>query len=142
MTSTFSKCANLTEVDLSNTNFPLLKNMVNTFEESRNLKIINLSGSTFPALTNIQRTFRHCNQIEELDLSGFNTTKVTSMVSTFGFDENLKTIYVSNNWSIESLANEDSKKYTFHNCNSLNNFSASKETADYATLDSGYLTLK
>ncbi len=60
--------------------------------------------------------FAYCKSLTSLDVSNFNTAKVTDMQSMFSYCENLKTIYVGNDWNTNKV--EDSKEM-FANCPKL-----------------------
>ena len=75
-----------------------------------------------------------------LDLSTFDISKVTDMSSMFVGSSNLKTIYVSDKWDIDTVTYSINM---FRNCISLPNFDANvidKTNAHYG--EGGYLTLK
>ncbi|MBQ8234383.1 MAG: BspA family leucine-rich repeat surface protein, partial [Bacilli bacterium] len=75
-----------------------------------------------------------------LDLSGFDTSRVTNMRYMFSDSPNLKTIYVSEKWTTNTVT---SSYDMFTGCTSLPNFNSSvvdKTNAHYG--EGGYLTLK
>ena len=97
-------------------------------------------------VTNMYRMFCDCGTITELDLSRWDTSKVTDMMQMFYYSNNLKTIYVSDLWSNESVV--DSRQM-FRDCHKLvggngTAWSSSKVTAEYACVDGentpGYFT--
>lgn len=58
-------------------------------------------------ITDMSNMFYCCKKLDSLDLSSFNTGKVTNMSNMFSSCYNLHTIYVSNQWDVSSLANDE-----------------------------------
>ena len=79
------------------------------------------------------------NCLTVLDLSSFNTAKVTSIDRMFLYRGNLETIYVSDQWSTESISNSI---YMFYGCTNLvggqgTTYDAGHTDAAYAHIDGG-----
>ena len=53
----------------------------------------------------MQTMFYNCKNLTTLDLRNFDTSKVTTMYSMFAYTQNLKPIYVGENWKINEDAN-------------------------------------
>lgn len=74
----------ITSIDLSNTDFPKLKNLTSMFYiYSSYLTSINLTGTNMPNITNTNNMFSGCSKITSLDLSGINFSNVTDVGSMF-----------------------------------------------------------
>ena len=103
------------------------------------LPSLDLSGFNTANVTNMFYMFSNCHGLERLDLSSFNTAKVESMSSMFSDCDHLQTIYVSDEWSIESLLSPSSM---FTGCTSLvggqgTAYDPSHVNSDYAHIDGG-----
>lgn len=115
----FSLCHNLEEiVDMEKyLNTEDVTNMDFMFNECFKLKNLNLSNFHTENLTVFQFVFQDCESLTVLDLSSFNTSKVENMCDLFRNCKNLKTIYVGNDWSTESIIYEENT--VFFGCLSL-----------------------
>ncbi len=110
MGSMFS-CKNLTELDVSNFNTSNVTDMSKMFDGCEKLTTLNLSSFNTSKVVDMSGMFMDCSNLTELDLSSFNTAIVQSMDHMFfvgGMGDNhtsgnLTTVYVSDNWSTESL---------------------------------------
>lgn len=87
--------------------------------------------------------FRGCSQLPSLDLSNFNTAKVTNMLYMFSGCSTLQTIYVSDDFVVTGITN-DNKKNLFTICQALKGalpaYDATKTSSDYANYKTGYFT--
>ena len=123
MYQTFAGCYELENINLSSFNTKKVTTMYQMFSGGNSLKALDLSGFDTSNVTNMDNMINGCFLIEELDLSGFDTSKVTTIVGMFRGDAKLKTIYVSDKWSIEKVkANASSSSdYSdiFQDCPSL-----------------------
>ena len=103
-------------------------------------------------VTRLQAVFYDCTGLTVLDLSGWDTSNVVYMgfqnggLGVFAGCINLRTIYVSDLWSNESVSNGT---YMFQNCTSLvggngTTYDSNNVTSDYARIDApgtpGYFT--
>ena len=89
------------------------------------------------------------NQVTILDLSNFDTSKVTNMGYMFSGSNNLKTIYISDKFNIDSVT---SSNRMFYYCTNLVGGSGTKYNSSYAyktyahidggTSNPGYFTAK
>ena len=73
-------------------------NMRDMFGQCHNLKNIDVSSFNTSKVTNMIGMFDKCYALTELDLTSFNTSNVTYMSWMFSENNNLQTIYVSQNW--------------------------------------------
>ena len=136
----FADCSSLTSLNLSYFNPVKAKNMGSMFQGCSSLTDIDMSnfGNT-EALERIDNMFRGCSSLKTLDLSNFYTGNVADMFCTFYDCNNLKTIYVGNQWS---TANVTSSALMFHGCTSLvggqgTTFDPNHTDDAYAHIDGG-----
>ena len=127
MSSMFSQCESLEELDLSNSfNTEKVTTMASMFSCCYVLKELDLSKFDTKNVTDMSYMFEGCVALEELDLSSFNTEKVTNMEFMFYYCENLETIYCAADadWS-----GVEGRSYTnmFSNCTKLSGKCGSKE---------------
>ena len=156
--SWFCEFKNLTEiVGLQNLNTSNVTNMSSMFRECVSLTDLDLNSFDTSSVTDMEGMFWGCSSLTYLDLSSFNTKNVTKMsklyyahfwTATAGiFQEcrSLRTIFIGNSWSTESL---EENSCMFLNCTNLvggdgtvydENYT--DKTRAYAGKD-GYLTLK
>ena len=95
----FWKCANITEINVTNFNTSQVTNMGRFFGFCSSLTTLDLSNfNTFQA-NDMNCMFCGCSSLTSLDLSNFDTSKVTSMLQMFDDCAKLKYIIISyNNW--------------------------------------------
>ena len=67
--------------------------------------ILGISNLNTSEVTDMGNMFRGCTGLTSLDLSNFNTSKVYVMVYMFYGCTNLRTIYASEDWSMEAVMN-------------------------------------
>ena len=153
----FYGCNSLREIDLSNWNTASVKNMGNMFQGCGALEHLNLSQFDTKIVEKMNAMFLGCNSLVSLDLSSFNTNNVTNMAYMFAsqtsleselIESKIKTIYVSNNFVINSV--EESEKM-FKGCSKLEGgngtiYDENKIDASMAHIDTGenpgYFTAK
>lgn len=131
-------CANIQTVVIKNRIAP--KTMSAWFTDCANLESI--QGMDLLDDSNLKRmgsTFMNCKKLTELDLSSFAGTRLVNMYSTFSGCSNLKTIYVSDAFSVDGVGRYDN---CFSGCTSLvggagTTFSSSKTGKEYAHIDGG-----
>ncbi|MBQ2360518.1 MAG: BspA family leucine-rich repeat surface protein, partial [Prevotella sp.] len=100
-------------------------------------------------VTDMGYMFADCYELSSLDLSSFNLAKVTTVNNMFIFSRELKTIYVSNDWTIDSDAPSGAM---FYGCTNLvggqgTTYNEDLTSKKYARIDGGksnpgYFTLK
>ena len=146
MNSMFLHCEYIRSLDLSSFDTSNVTDMSWMFyycDDLENLKIGNFNTSK---VTNMEAMFNCCSEIQELNLSSFDTSNVTNMEEMFYGCYNLKTIYVSDLWSIAKVTESD---YMFSGCNKLvggmsTKYSDTYTDDIYARIDTydtpGYLT--
>ena len=146
MSGMFIACANLTELDLSSFDTSSVNNMEYMFDCCDFLEKLDLSSFDTSSVNHMTNMFSGCEHLTELNLSSFDTRYVTEMNSMFLGCFLLKTIYVSERWSTESVTDSTDM---FEYCRSLKGgndtaYDGSKIDMEYACIDKdgqpGYLT--
>ena len=140
MSYMFNMCQKLTELNLSNFKTEKAKNMSNMFSFCNMLEKLNLSNFNTANVTNMSNMFENCNKLSSLDISNFNTAKVTNMSEMFKNSKTLQTIYVSDDFVVTGITNEDYKKDLFTGCEALPAYVDTKTSSDYANYKTGYFT--
>ena len=142
----FSDCYNLTELDLSSFDTSCVEDMSGMFLACVNLTELDLSSFDTSFVNHMSNMFSSCEHLTELDLSSFDTSRVSDMISMFLGCYLLKTIYVSEQWSTESVIDSTDM---FRDCFWLTGgngtaYNGSKTDREYACIDKdgqpGYLT--
>ena len=88
----FSKCSNITEIDLSSFKTSQVIDMDYMFSDCSSLTSLNLSNVDTSKVKFMKGMFYDCSSLTSLDLSIFNTSIVESMDSMFYMCENLQFI--------------------------------------------------
>lgn len=145
----FDACYRLTSLDVSHFNTSSVTNMKGLFGDCRALMSLEMNNFDTRNVTDMGFMFSGSESLSRLDLSSFNTSNVADMDNMFQYCSSLKTIYVSDSWSIESLSNGDR---IFVACNMLvggrgTTYDPDHVDAAYAHVDGGpdnpgYLTDK
>lgn len=140
----FWNCSNLTSLDLSNFDTSNVIQMQVMFQDDHKLQSLNVSNFDTSKVTTMANMFIGLG-VTSLDLSSWDTSNVKIMQGMFARSYYLKTIYVSDLWSLKSVT--DNGRWMFDNCDSLrgqsgnayNGASSNMSTANY---QSGYFTYK
>ena len=140
MSYMFHMCQKLTELNLSNFKTEKVKNMSNMFSFCNMLEKLNLSNFNTANVTNMSNMFENCNKLSSLDISNFNTAKVTNMSEMFKNSKTLQTIYVSDDFVVTGITNEDYKKNLFTGCEALPAYVDTNTSSEYANYKTGYFT--
>ena len=140
MSYMFHMCQKLTELNLSNFKTEKVKNMSNMFSFCNMLEKLNLSNFNTANVTNMSNMFENCNKLSSLDISNFNTAKVTNMSEMFKNSKTLQTIYVSDDFVVTGITNEDYKKDLFTGCEALPAYVDTNTSSEYANYKTGYFT--
>ena len=90
-----------TQMDLSSWNVSKVKNMTNMFLSS-SLTSLNISTWDTPLLENMYQMLRY-TRLTTLDISKLDTRNVTNMVWALTQMNNLKTVYVGENWNTDGI---------------------------------------
>ena len=144
MSNMFSYCNMLEKLNLSNFNTTKVEDMSYMFNMCQKLTELNLSNFKTEKVKNMPYMFSYCNMLEKLDLSNFNTANVTKMSGMFSGCSTLQTIYVSDDFVVTGITNEDYKKDLFTGCKvlkgALTEYDANKTGSEYANYKTGYFT--
>ena len=136
----FYMCQKLTELNLSNFKTEKVKNMKYMFSYCNMLEKLNLSNFNTAEVTNMSGMFCGCYKLPSLNLSNFNTAKATNMQEMFKGCSTLQTIYVSDNFVVTGITDENYKKDLFTGCEALPEYGDAKTSSDYANYKTGYFT--
>ena len=137
MSSMFSGCSSLTELNLSNFNTSAVTNMRYMFYGCSGLTELNVSNFNTSAVKDMSGMFYGCSGLTSLNLSNFNTSKVWNMNSMFSGCSGLKRIFNTQTWRCEQSQD------MFKGCTQLNGaveYDASKVNVWMANPTTGYFT--
>lgn len=136
----FSYCNKLKKLNLSNFNTANVTNMTCMFINCKELSSLDISNFNTAKVKDMSSMFKNCQVLSSLDLSNFNTTKVTDMSGMFSGCSTLQTIYVSDNFVVTGITDENYKKDLFTGCEALPKYGDAKTSSDYANYKTGYFT--
>ena len=136
----FSYCNKLKKLNLSNFNTANVTNMTCMFINCKELSSLDISNFNTAKVKDMSSMFKNCQVLSSLDLSNFNTTKVTDMSGMFSGCSTLQTIYVSDNFVVTGITDENYKKDLFTGCEALPEYGDAKTSSDYANYKTGYFT--
>ncbi len=158
MSYMFTDCESLTELDLSSFNTEKVKDMTAMFAGAKSLEKLNVTSFNTSNVTDIQVMFSETLSLKTLDLTSFNTSKVVEFFDMFGGSKeytsirnDLKTIYVSEDFDISSLSANSKTLSVFGNRYGLCGgngtcYSSSHSNYEYLRIDRpgapGYFTYK
>ena len=140
MSNMFSFCNMLEKLNLSNFNTAEVTNMSSMFEDCNKLSSLDLSNFNTTKVKDMSSMFKNCQVLSSLDLSNFNTTKVENMSGMFSGCSMLQTIYVSDDFVVTGITDENYKKDLFTGCEALPEYGDAKTSSDYANYKTGYFT--
>ena len=115
-----------TTLDISNFDTSNVTSMGSMFHISQ-ATILDVSGFNTSKVTNMYNMFNG-SQATSIDLSSFDTSNVTNMGYMFNNANNLKTIYVSSKFNIDTVT---SSTNMFYGCTSLVGGSGTKYNSNY-----------
>ena len=129
MSELFRRCSNLTKVNLDLINTQNVTNFYEMFYECSKLTDLNISNFKTHNAKNMESMFYYCYGLKDLDLSNFDTSNVTNMRRMFGNCWNLTNLDISN-FKTENVTNFSSMFYGCSNITALDvsNFNTSKAT--------------
>ena len=140
----FSYCNKLKKLNLPNFNTANVTNMTCMFINCKELSSLDISNFNTAKVKDMSSMFKNCQVLSSLDLSNFNTTKVTDMSGMFSGCSMLQTIYVSDDFVVTGITNEDYKKNLFTGCEALKGalpkYEDTMTSSDYANYKTGYFT--
>ena len=115
MGSMFSRCRNITSLDLSGWDVSNVTDMFDMFGGCISLTSLDLSGWNTRKVTRMTSMFSSCRSLTSLNLSGLNTSNVTSMKWMFEYCDKLTSLDLSG-WNFSNVKNMSGM---FSNCSSL-----------------------
>ena len=140
----FWECSNLTSLDLSNFDTSNVIQMHVMFQDDHKLQSLNVSNFDTSKVTTMANMFIGLG-VTSLDLSSWDTSNVKIMQGMFARSYYLRTIYVSELWSLKSVT--DNGIWMFDNCTNLrgqsgNTYNGATSNMSTANYQSGYFTYK
>ena len=115
LTSFFSNCKNIYEIDFKNFDKSDIKGVRFIFKNCKSLKSLDLSDWNVEKVENLQESFLGCTSLTSLKLPNFENSKLTVLSSTFKECENLSSLDLST-FKTNQVQYMD---YTFYGCKSL-----------------------
>lgn len=92
----FFNCKNVTSLDLSYWNLPLVNTLYHIFYGCTNLQHINLTGISIPQVQNVSGIYSGTNNLITCGISGLNTSNLTNFSGLFqGIGQNVTDIDLS-----------------------------------------------
>lgn len=117
----FNRCIMLTSLDLSNFNTSKVTNMESMFYQNLKLQNINVSNFDTSNVTTMYYMFRECNSLQSIDLSNFNTSNVTNMHGMFYWCGEISQINGIENFNTSKVNNMG---FMFDDCYNLQKINA------------------
>ncbi len=140
MREMFSGCKQLTSLDLSGFNTPIVYDMSSMFSGCAALTSLDLSGFSTAKVVDMSYMFKGCMKLPSIDLTSFVVTNVTVADEMFSGDLCLTHIYVSEAFAFDAAC---VGKGMFQTCLSLPHYIATKLDIDRAHYKKdGCLTLR
>ena len=140
----FFDCENLSSLVISNFNTANVTDMSNMFYLCKKLSSLDITNFNTAKVTDMSYMFYDCKMLSSLDLSNFNTAKVENMYRMFFYSSMLQTIYVSDDFVVTGITNEDKKKDLFTGCKvlkgALTEYEDNKTGSEFANYKTGYFT--
>ena len=112
MSGMFQGCSSLEALDLTGFHTEAVTTMSYMFNNCKALSTLDVSGFSTEKVTSMQGMFSGCSSLEALDVSGFSTEKVTSMQGMFTDCKHLTELDLSS-FLMNSVTSADSM---FYNC--------------------------
>lgn len=119
LSSMFSGCWSLEELDVSNWNVSTVTNLSSMFANCWSLKNLNISNWYAPNTTNVASMFDYCYSLEEIDITNLKPGAVTSMASMFRWCYNLRSFGNISDWDTSACTAFNN---VFQDCESLKEF--------------------
>ena len=114
----FFECSNITEINLTNFDASLVKDMAGMFNGCSSLKNIDFTNFNTSQVEYMDYMFYSCTSINSLDLSVFNTSQVISMFQMFFNCKSLYSLDLSN----FNTTKVNNMKDIFKSCSKLKYF--------------------
>lgn len=123
LSSTFSVCSSLTELNVSDWDVSQVTDLKSTFYGCSKLTELDLSGWNVSQVTTLYTTFFGCSSLTTLDLSNWDMSQVTTMYQAFINCSKLAELNLSGSVTGSALTSLSS---TFSGCSSLTELDVSK----------------
>lgn len=148
--SMFQECNMVTLEGISGWKLSNVTDMSDMFSGCSSLISLNVAQWDTSSVQNMHSTFKSCMALVELDISGWDTAAVTEMSEMFYNAQELETIYVGDNWTVNP---DTGSSNMFLDCSSLEGgngttYDSNNTDATYAHIDDrengnpGYFTAK
>ena len=139
MTGMFSKCSEITTLDLRTFNTANVTSMAYMFSGCSHLSVLYLDDLNTANVTNMMGMFNNCVELTNLDLSSFNTANVSDMTGMFYNCSDLCEVIVGNGWSTANATESDEM---FSGCINLEGgkgtvYDENHVDKEYARIDGG-----
>ena len=132
MTSMFSLCFYLSDVNLKNFNTANVTTMSSMFYGCYRLKNIDVSSFDTENVSELSGMFEECRSLNAIDLSNFKTSKVTNISTMFQNCRSLKSIKFGEGFKTDNVTDMNG---VFNNCLSLTDLDVSGfSTANVKTM--------
>ena len=92
----FHNCYNIEKINFGKINTSLVDNMSGLFHKCSSLRSIDVTNFDTSSVANMNSMFKLCESLTSLNVSNFNTSKIEDMYDLFGYCYNLNSIDVSN----------------------------------------------
>lgn len=120
MSSMFSECRNLKELNVSNFKTENVTDMFSMFAGCVNLEYLNLSNFNTKNVTNMSQMFYNNKNLRSINISKFNTAKVVNMSYMFFSCEKIRRLELSNfDMNRERFYGPKNFNNMFAHCNNL-----------------------
>lgn len=104
MKSMFYSCKRLKKLDIGNFDTSEVTDMSEMFYNCNAATMICVSSFNTSKVTSMSHMFYNCDGLYGIDVTSFDTSNVTTMNSIFTNCEKLRTIYVSDKWSLTKIS--------------------------------------
>lgn len=140
MLGMFRFCRKLTSIDVTGFNTEKVTDMSYMFCYCEGLTDLDVSNFVTDNVVNMLHMFHTC-PLPSLDLTNFNTSKVTQMNTMFHSCKRLVSVYVSDLWTTDAVADNGSSM--FSGCNMIvgsmgTTYDKGHINVDYAHIDGGF----
>ena len=140
MTSMFSTCIYLSDVNLKNFNTANVTTMSSMFYGCESLKNIDVSTFNTENVSELSGMFEECRSLNAIDLSNFKTSKVTNTSTMFHNCYSLKSIKFGKDFKTDNVTDMN---WMFNNCWNLTDLDVSGfSTANVSTMSGMFASCK
>ena len=140
MTSMFSSCYRLSDVNLKNFNTANVTTMSSMFYSCVSLKNIDVSSFNTENVSELSGMFEECRSLNTIDLSNFKTSKVTNTSTMFHNCWSIKSIKFGKDFKTDNVTDMN---WMFNNCWNLTDLDVSGfSTANVSTMSGMFASCK